>query len=263
MMNSIDDILYFDDRSVQKVLREVDCADLAKALQGTDGALQEKFLGNMSEPFRHFFRREIEDTKLSSLAEVEEARLRIVAVMDRLFKAGALFGRLEDKQVDTLLRHVDSVCTLSFDTISVPHFMTKADKKRILAITKRLCDRFRFAKKESFLALEENEKEFAQGFDRLDSAFVSDAFRIVIDFGSTPSFLVAYLKNSVASYGGSRLTRLCHQIIAAGAYYCLFGNWDYLKYVTMLCSFLREPLRTEVYHCCSQHMLFGDSGTAS
>ncbi len=263
MMNSIDDVLYFDDRSVQKVLREVDCVDLAKALQGADDALQEKFLGNMSDSYRHFARIEMENTKVSSLAEVEEARQRIVDVMDRLFKAGDLFGRLEDKQMDTLLRHVDSVSTLSFDTIFVPCFMTKAGKKRILAITKRLCDRFRLAKKEGILALEENEKEFAQGFDRRDSAFVRNAFRMVIDFSSTPSFLAACLKNSVASYGGSRLTRLCHQIIAAGAYYCMFGNWTFEQYAVMLSSFLREPMRTEVCDSCSQHMLFGDSGTAS
>ena len=259
MMNSIDDVLYFDDRSVQKVLRELDPEDLAKALHGADDALKEKFLGNMSDSYRHFARLEIEDTKASSLAEVEEARQKILDVMNLLFKEGELFGRLEDKQMDTLLRHVDSVSTLSFDTIPVLRFVTNDGKNRIFAIIKCLCGRFRLAKKEGVLALEENEKEFAQGFDRRDSAFVRDAFRMVIDFHSTPSFLAAYLKNSVASYGGSHLTRLCHQIIAAGAYYCMFGHWDYLQYAMMLSSFLSEPLRTEFYNRYSRHTFFDNS----
>ena len=44
-----EDIVLLDDRSIQKVLREVDTQELAKALKGVDNEVQEKIFRNMSK----------------------------------------------------------------------------------------------------------------------------------------------------------------------------------------------------------------------
>ena len=44
-----EDIVLLDDRSIQKVLREVDGQEIAKALKGVDGEVQEKIFKNMSK----------------------------------------------------------------------------------------------------------------------------------------------------------------------------------------------------------------------
>ena len=48
-----EDIVLLDDRAIQKVLREVDTAELAKALKGVDAEVQDKIFRNMSKRASH------------------------------------------------------------------------------------------------------------------------------------------------------------------------------------------------------------------
>src|SRR5262249_44813816 len=55
-----EDILKLDDRAIQLVLREVDSKDLALAMRGSTGDVQEKILANMSQRGAEMLREEME-----------------------------------------------------------------------------------------------------------------------------------------------------------------------------------------------------------
>jgi len=83
-----EDIVFLDDRAIQKVLREVDTQDLAKALKGVDAEVQEKIFRNMSKRASALLREDMDFMGPVRLRDVEEAQQKIVNIIRKLEEAG-------------------------------------------------------------------------------------------------------------------------------------------------------------------------------
>lgn len=83
-----EDIVLLDDRSIQKVMREVDNQDLAKALKGVDAEVQEKIFKNMSKRASALLREDMDFMGPVRLKDVEESQQKIVNVIRKLEDAG-------------------------------------------------------------------------------------------------------------------------------------------------------------------------------
>lgn len=83
-----EDIVLLDDRSIQKVLREVDTQDLAKALKGVDAEVQEKIFRNMSKRASSLLREDMDFMGPIRLRDVEEAQQKIVNIIRKLEESG-------------------------------------------------------------------------------------------------------------------------------------------------------------------------------
>jgi flagellar motor switch protein FliG len=83
-----EDIVLLDDRSIQKVLREVDTQDLAKALKGVDAEVQEKIFRNMSKRAASLLREDMDFMGPVRLRDVEESQQKIVNIIRKLEDAG-------------------------------------------------------------------------------------------------------------------------------------------------------------------------------
>ena len=83
-----EDIVLLDDRSIQKVLREVDTQDLAKALKGVDAEVQEKIFRNMSKRASSLLREDMDFMGPIRLRDVEESQQKIVNIIRKLEEAG-------------------------------------------------------------------------------------------------------------------------------------------------------------------------------
>jgi flagellar motor switch protein FliG len=88
LMFVFEDVMLLDDRSVQQVLREVDNKELALALKGTSGEVQDKIFKNMSERAAANIKEELEYMGPVRLKQVEEAQQKIVAIIRRLEESG-------------------------------------------------------------------------------------------------------------------------------------------------------------------------------
>ena len=86
-MNVLVDI---DDRSLQKWLREVDAQDLAKALKGTDAAVQNKIFRNMSQRAAAMLREDMEFMGPVRKSDVIEAQKKLIGILKRLNEAGEI-----------------------------------------------------------------------------------------------------------------------------------------------------------------------------
>lgn len=85
---TFEDILLLDDRSIQKVLREIDNIDLATALKGAGGEVQERIFCNMSQRAATMLREDMEFMGPARKCDIEEAQVKIVKTIRRLEKDG-------------------------------------------------------------------------------------------------------------------------------------------------------------------------------
>ena len=85
-----DDILRIEDRSMQKLLAEVNTKSLAIALSGAQDDIKAKVLNNLSKRARETLGEEMEFLGTTPPAQVEEARKVIVDMIQRLDQAGEL-----------------------------------------------------------------------------------------------------------------------------------------------------------------------------
>ena len=83
-----EDIVMLDDRSIQKVLREVDTQELAKALKSVDTEVQDKIFRNMSKRAASMLKEDMEFMGPVRLTDVEEAQQKIVSTIRRLEEKG-------------------------------------------------------------------------------------------------------------------------------------------------------------------------------
>lgn len=84
LMFVFDDLVRLDDRSLQRVLREVDSKDLALAMRGVSEELKEKIFRNQSTRAAQALREEMEVAGPVRVRQVDEAQQRIVNVVRRL-----------------------------------------------------------------------------------------------------------------------------------------------------------------------------------
>lgn len=82
-----EDLVKLDDRSIQRVLREVDSKDLALAMRGASEEVKEKIFKNMSSRAAQMLKEDMEIGGPVRLRMVEDAQQRIVAVVRRLDEA--------------------------------------------------------------------------------------------------------------------------------------------------------------------------------
>jgi len=85
-----EDIVLLDDRSIQKVLREVDTQELAKALKGVDNEVQEKIFRNMSKRAASLLSEDMDFMGPIRIRDVEEAQQKIVNIIRKLEDAGEI-----------------------------------------------------------------------------------------------------------------------------------------------------------------------------
>jgi len=85
-----EDIVLLDDRAIQKVLREVDTAELAKALRGVEAEVQDKIFRNMSKRAAALLKEEMEYMGPVRLKDVEETQQKIVSIIRKLEDQGEI-----------------------------------------------------------------------------------------------------------------------------------------------------------------------------
>ena len=85
-----EDILLLDDRSIQRVLREVDNGDLATALKGANEDVQNAIYKNMSSRLAAMIKEDLEFMGPVRMKDVEEAQQKIVGIIRRLEDAGEI-----------------------------------------------------------------------------------------------------------------------------------------------------------------------------
>ncbi len=90
LMFVFEDIVMIDDRSVQRVLREVESHDLALALKGASSEVTQKVFGNMSSRASEMLQDDIQFMGPVRLRDVEEAQQRIVNIIRRLEETGEI-----------------------------------------------------------------------------------------------------------------------------------------------------------------------------
>ncbi len=85
-----EDIITLDDASIQRVVREVESKDLARALKGASEEVKERIFRNISKRAVEMLQEDLEFMGPVRLREVEEAQQRIVAVIRRLDESGEI-----------------------------------------------------------------------------------------------------------------------------------------------------------------------------
>ncbi|MFC1725550.1 flagellar motor switch protein FliG [candidate division KSB1 bacterium] len=88
LMFVFEDIVLLDDRSVQRVLREVESKDLGLALKMSTDEVRELIFRNMSERASNLLKEELEYMGPVRVKDVEEAQLKIVEVIRNLEEDG-------------------------------------------------------------------------------------------------------------------------------------------------------------------------------
>lgn len=83
-----EDIVNIDNRSIQRIIRDVENTDLQLALKVASEEVREVIFRNMSKRMAETFREEMEYMGPVRLRDVEEAQTRIVATIRRLEEAG-------------------------------------------------------------------------------------------------------------------------------------------------------------------------------
>lgn len=84
LMFVFEDLTLLDDRSIQKVLKEVETKDLAVSMKAASEDVKHKIFSNVSERVATMIREEIEFLGPMRLSEVEAAQQRIVEAVRRL-----------------------------------------------------------------------------------------------------------------------------------------------------------------------------------
>lgn len=85
-----EDIITLDDSSIQRVMREVESKDLAKALKGASEEVKERILRNISKRAGEMLKEDLEFLGPVRLREVEEIQQQIVSIIRRLDESGEI-----------------------------------------------------------------------------------------------------------------------------------------------------------------------------
>ncbi len=85
---SFEDIILLDNRAIQKIIREADQQELAKALKGASTELQAQIFANMSKRDSDMLKEDMEFMGPVRLSDVEKARAYIVGIVFRLEESG-------------------------------------------------------------------------------------------------------------------------------------------------------------------------------
>ena len=90
LMFVFEDMLNLDDHYIQEILKEVKGKELATALKGTPGNIQEKIFKNMSKRAAAGIQEDMEYMGPTPVSDVEEAQQKIVSVVRRMMDEGVI-----------------------------------------------------------------------------------------------------------------------------------------------------------------------------
>ncbi len=90
LMFVFEDIVLLDDRSIQRILREIDSRELALALKGANTEVKDKIFKNMSERAGEMLKDDMQYMGPVRTKEVQEAQSKIVAVLRALEASGEI-----------------------------------------------------------------------------------------------------------------------------------------------------------------------------
>lgn len=90
LMFVFEDIILLDDRSIQRLMKEVDQKEIGLALKGTSEEVQEKIFANMSQRSSAMLKEDIQYMGPQRRRSIEEAQQQIVAVVRRLEEDGSI-----------------------------------------------------------------------------------------------------------------------------------------------------------------------------
>ena len=100
LMFVFDDLVHLDPRDLQKVLMQVDQADLAMALKAAPEALQTKVFENVSDRVAQTVREELELLGSVAVADVDEAQSRVLGAAQELESRGEVtLSRKQSRRV--------------------------------------------------------------------------------------------------------------------------------------------------------------------
>jgi flagellar motor switch protein FliG len=100
LMFVFEDIITLDDRSIQKILKEVDHKELALALKTASEELKNKIMANMSKRACDLILEELKFMGPVRLREVEEVQQKVIDIIRRLEDEGQIvIASLEDQMV--------------------------------------------------------------------------------------------------------------------------------------------------------------------
>lgn len=90
LMFVFEDIIYLDDRTVQKILRDIDQKDLVLALKAVGDEAKQKIFKNMSERASSIVQEEMEYAGPVRLRDVEQAQQNVLDVIRKLEELGEI-----------------------------------------------------------------------------------------------------------------------------------------------------------------------------
>lgn len=93
---SFEDFQYLDDRAIQKVLRDIDMQELAKALKGASTEVQAKIFRNMSQLSANILKEDMEWMGTVRAQDVVEAQANLVKIVFRLSNNGDILITLKE-----------------------------------------------------------------------------------------------------------------------------------------------------------------------
>lgn len=91
-----EDIMQIDDRTLQRIIKDVDSKDLVLALKGSAEDLMEKFTKNMSSRAKDMLLEEMEMLGPVKVRDVEEAQQRVIQVIKQLEDSGEITLLIND-----------------------------------------------------------------------------------------------------------------------------------------------------------------------
>ena len=93
---SFEDFQYLDDRAIQKVLRDIDMQELAKALKGASTEVQTKIFRNMSQRSANMLKEDMEWMGPVRAQDVDAAQTNLVKIVFRLSNNGDILITLKE-----------------------------------------------------------------------------------------------------------------------------------------------------------------------
>ena len=90
MMFTFDDLVLLDDKSIQRVMREIDTKDLSLSLKAANDELKDLIYRNMSERAANLIKEELEFMGPVRLKDVEESQMKIVDIVRTLEEDGEI-----------------------------------------------------------------------------------------------------------------------------------------------------------------------------
>lgn len=93
-----EDIIHFNDKTVQLIINEMEKADLVMGLKGVEEALANKFLKNMSNRAAAMLQEDMEALGPVALKDVKEAQQRIIKKIKQLEEEGQITTRKMDEE---------------------------------------------------------------------------------------------------------------------------------------------------------------------